>query len=279
MRFPAVDGWARGVGRALRTVGLLAAMCVTVRAQTAAVPVQAGAAAPTGGAGPVQAGFETASIRASNLTSMCFSMLPPGGTQYAVTCAPLRLLIGMAYKTNYIDGGGSALESSYDVRASTPEGVVWTMDTVRPMLRQLLAERFHLVVHAGKREISGYRLVVGKGGAKLHSVEAASVVQGQKAGEPSRNFVAPGRLQGRGMNAAGIAFLLGTVMQTPVVDRTGLQGVFNVDMRYAPDNSTDSGLPSLFTAVEEQLGLKLEPDKVVVDTVVVDHVDSSPTAN
>jgi uncharacterized protein (TIGR03435 family) len=261
MRFPELDGAARGVGRALRALGLLAVICVTARAQTTAVPVQSGAAVPVqaGGAVPDQAGFEAASIRASHLANGCFSMLPPGGTQYALTCATLRLLIGMAYKTNYIDGGGSALENSYDVRASTPDGVVWTMDTVGPMLRQLLAERFHLVVHAGKREMSGYRMVVAKGGAKLHSVEAASVVEGQKAGEPSRRSVAPGRVYGRGIDGAGIAGLLAMATQTPVVDRTGLQGVFNVDLRYAPENSTGSDLPSLFTAVEEQLGLKLEP--------------------
>ncbi len=205
-------------------------------------------------------------------------MLPPGGTHYELTCVTLRLLIEMAYKTSYIDGGGSALDTYYDLRATTPDRP-WTVDTVRPMVQQLLAERFHLVVHAGKREVSGYGMVVAKGGPKLHSVAPESVVQGQKAGESSQNFTFPGKVQGRGLAPAGIAGLLSVGMHAPVVDHTGLTGMFNIDLNYAPDNSTDSNLPSFFTAVEEQLGLRLKPEKVIVDTLVVDHADDAPTPN
>jgi uncharacterized protein (TIGR03435 family) len=208
----------------------------------------------------------------------CFSMLPPGGTQYAVTCLTLRNLIEMAYGTNYVDGGGKALDMHYDVRASTGEKP-WTQESIRPMIRQLLVQRFHLVVHSGKRELSGYQLVTAKGGPKVQSVSAESVPKGQKAGESSPNFIFPGRVQGRGVDARGIAGLFSGVLHAPVTDATGLKGIFNIDLSYAPDNSTDSNLPSFFTAVEEQLGLKLQPAKVTVDTVVIDHVDAEPTPN
>jgi len=69
------------------------------------------------------------------------------------------------------------------------------------------------------------------------------------------------------------------VEHAPVVDHTGLSGTFNIDLTYAPDSSTDSDLPSLYTAIEEQLGLKLKPEKVTVDTLVIDHVDGTPTPN
>lgn len=221
--------------------------------------------------------FETASIHPSHMSPGCFSMLPPGGTQYAVTCLTLRNLIQIAFSTNYIDGG-KELDAHYDVRASTGE-TPWTQKSIQPMMRQLLAQRFHLAVHEGKRDLSGYRLVVGKGGSKLQSISSESTPKGQKAGEGAPNFVYPGRVEGRGLGARGIADLLSVVLHAPVADDTGLKGVFNIDLKYAPDNSADSDLPSFFTAIEEQLGLKLQPGKVTVDTLVVDHVDAEPTAN
>jgi uncharacterized protein (TIGR03435 family) len=89
-------------------------------------------------------------------------------------------------------------------------------------------------------------------------------------------------VQGRGVNASGIAGLLSAVLHAPVEDHTGLSGLFNIDLRYKPDNDTDpanQNLPSFFTAVEEQLGLKLQPEKVTVDTLVIDHINAEPTPN
>jgi uncharacterized protein (TIGR03435 family) len=226
-----------------------------------------------------QPAFEAVSIRPSHLTPGCFSILPPGGTQYALSCVTVRNLIQMAYSTSYIDGGGDAVDTYYDLRAATPDGNPWTLDTVRPMMQQLLRERFHLSMHAGKRELSGYGLFAAKSGPKLQPVAPESVTQGQKAGESSQNFSAPGHAQGRGLKPSGIASLFSLVEHAPVVDHTGLSGTFNIDLTYAPDSSTDSDLPSLYTAIEEQLGLKLKPEKVTVDTLVIDHVDGTPTPN
>jgi uncharacterized protein (TIGR03435 family) len=223
--------------------------------------------------------FETSSVRPSQPTPGCFSMLPPGSTQFALTCAPLRNLIAIAYGTKYIEGGGQELDTSFDVRATTPGDKPWTQDSIRPMMRQLLAERFQLVAHQGKRDLSGYRLIVAKGGPKITPVSPDPALQGQKAGEPARNFVAPGRVQGRNVGADAIAKLLSIALQAPVTDSTGLTGIYNVDLKYAPDNNPDANLPSVFTAVEEQLGLKLQPDKVTVDTLVIDHLDAQPTPN
>lgn len=227
----------------------------------------------------IQPAFGAASIRPSHLTPGCFSMLPPGGTQYALTCVTLRTLIQMAYTNSYVDGGGATLDTYYDLRATAPDVNPLTFDAVRPMMQQLLSERFHLKMHAAKRELSGYGMFVGKTGVKLHAVAMDSLTQGQKSGEPSQNFTAPGHLQGRGLNPTGIADLLSVVEHAPVVDRTGLSGTFNIELTYAAESSTDSGLPFFFTALEEQLGLKLKPEKVTVDTLVIDHVDDIPTPN
>lgn len=228
--------------------------------------------------GTAEPTFDTASIRPSHVSMGCSSMLPPGGTQYAITCITLRNLIQMAYRTSYVEGSDKVLDTLYDVRASTGEKP-WAYDSIRPMMRQLLVQRFHLAVHDAKSERSGYRLVIAKGGPKMQLASPESIPKGQKAGEPAKNFIYPGGAQGRGYTSLGIASMLSALSHVPVTDATGLKGVYNFNLRYAPDTSTDSNLPSFFTAVEEQLGLKLEPAKVMVDTVVVDHVDAEPTPN
>ena len=248
--------------------------------------VTAAALAQQPNVGPAAA-FETASIHPVKVTPGCFSMLPPGGIQYAVTCLTLRNLIQIAYESGHVEGGGAALDATYDLRATAPGGIPWTNKTISPMMKQLLVERFHLAVHAGKRELSGYSLVVAKSGSKLKPTEADPSVRGQKAGESSANFVAPGYVQARSANSRGVAGLLGMALHAPVEDHTELSGIYNIDLRYAPESLPDSNpgkesnanLPSFFTAVEEQLGLRLQPQKVVVDTVVVDHADPEPTPN
>jgi uncharacterized protein (TIGR03435 family) len=261
----------------MRIALCLALLCATAApyAQTD-TPTQQPAATP-------DLAFETASIRPVHVTPGCYSMSPPGGSQYALTCITLRYLMGTAYNTGYIDGDKDALDNVYyDLRATTPGGTPLTAETVRPMVRQLLVQRFGLVVHPGKRELSGYGLVLAKGGSRLHPADPAKLVQGQKAGEPSQNFLYAGVVQGRGLDARGIAGLLSAVLHAPVEDHTGLSGIYNIDLRYKPDNDTDpadENLPSFFTAVEEQLGLKLQPQKVTVDTIVIDRVNPDPTPN
>jgi uncharacterized protein (TIGR03435 family) len=81
--------------------------------------------------------------------------------------------------------------------------------------------------------------------------------------------------------------LFSNALHTPVVDHTGLTGTYNIDLQYAPEslpgsnpsNESNASLPSFFTAVEEQLGLRLQSQKVAADTVVVDHADAQPTPN
>jgi uncharacterized protein (TIGR03435 family) len=214
-------------------------------------------------------------------------MLPPGGKQYAVTCLTLKSLIEIAYKSDHIQGGGPALDAYYDVRATVPGDQPWTNETIAPRMKQLLTERFHLSVHPGKLQIPGYVLLQTKSGTKLHATAPDPAAQGQKAGEGSANFIAPGYVQGRSANSKQIAGLLSAALHAPVTDQTGLAGLYNIDLQYNPDtllssnpgNESDPSLPSFFTAVEEQLGLKLQPQKITVDTVIIDHVDPEPTPN
>jgi uncharacterized protein (TIGR03435 family) len=130
-------------------------------------------------------------------------------------------------------------------------------DQLRLMLQTLLKERFQIVMHTEQREITHYELVVGKNGPKL---KESTVSPGQASGTARLDGIRSNRMQ---MNK--LAMLLSRMTRMPVLDKTGLNGFYQFDLRYANEVSpapeeTPAG-PSIFTAVQEQLGLKLESKK------------------
>ena len=140
------------------------------------------------------------------------------------------------------------------------------------MLQALLAERFGLRVHYESRIQSIDQLVVAKGGSKLKDWPAGKDPRGVSWGS---NRI---RVQGEAMER--LAFCLSDVLGRTVVDKTGLTGKYDIDLKWTPDDqqgTSDAG-PTLVTAIEEQLGLKLEAAKGPVDTLVVDHVEK-PSEN
>ncbi|MEZ2347649.1 TIGR03435 family protein [Terriglobus sp. RCC_193] len=226
--------------------------------------------------------FETAAIHPSHVTPGCAGLPSPGSSHFDATCLTLRNLLEIAFKPEYpdsIEGPQHALDTQYNIRASMPDGVTWTYESLRPLMQQLLIERFHLTYHFGSKSVSGYEITTAKSGAKLTPISPDSVKWGMKAGELAQNFFAPGHIQGRGVDADGIAGLLSLAAHLPVVNHTGLTGLFNMDLRYAPDETTSTDLPSFFTAIKEQLGLDLKPAKVPVKTIIIDHVDEVPIPN
>ena len=226
--------------------------------------------------------FETASIRPVEWRMGCFGMLPPGGTHFAISCYNLRQLIAVAWGVdpdNIQGGDASAMSTNYDIRATTPGDKPWVFASARLMLQRLLIERFHLSVHSGSRKEAGYGLFIAKGGAKLKPVVYESSKDGVTAGAPSQNYITETRIQGRQVKMNVIASLLSRAVREPVEDHTEISGFFNIDLEFAPLNGADSPLPSFFSAVEDQLGLKLKPETVTIPTLVVDHVDSAPTPN
>lgn len=114
---------------------------------------------------------------------------------------------------------------------------------------------------------------------KLTPISPDSVKWGLKAGELAQNFFGPGHIQARGIDADGIAGMLSLAARTSVVNHTGLTGLYNMDLRYAPDENPSSDQPSFPAAIKEQLGLNLKPAKVPVKTIVIDHVDEVPVPN
>jgi uncharacterized protein (TIGR03435 family) len=146
------------------------------------------------------------------------------------------------------------------------------------MLRALLEDRFKVAVHRESKEMPGYALVVAKRGFKLKPVEPGGGSDTNSTGGRVRTLTV------KRTSMASLADLLARNLDQMVVDRTGLEGVYDFQLRWTNDDqnssSTDAdAAPSLFTAIQETLGLRLQPQKVPTEIIVVDHVERVPTEN
>ena len=211
---------------------------------------------------------------------------------------PLLNVIRMAYNminsvdTEFIGVPGWAKTDRFDIEAKVDAADLDRLHKLtraerQVMLQRLLADRFGLKAHADQREQPVYLLVVAKKGPKISKVAEIdpAVIKG-----PAEGAALP-RLTDREIDAkavwmSSLAMMLTQVVHRPVLDRTGLVGNYDVALKWTPDLVGDAGLskvgsdtgPSLFTAVQEQLGLKLQPAKQNVDVLVIDHVEM-PSAN
>jgi len=217
--------------------------------------------------------FEVASVRAVPAgRAGQTTMSPFGAAQFATTNASLEYLIQLAFdvRGQQIAGKPGWLSSElYDISAKPEGDGGLSYEQLKPLLQQLLMQRFHLAIHRETKNMPGYALVVAKGGPKL---EASKGTSGMGA------IMADG-LRAQNISMQGIAAMLWFPAGAPVIDKTGIMGTYDISLSFAPEGSADSALPSLFTAVQEQMGLKLEAQKVPVQMLVIDHVDKIPTDN
>ena len=139
----------------------------------------------------------------------------------------------------------------------------------RQMLQALLSDRFQLKTHRETRELPVYVLVVAKGGAKLQAWTSNGTTVNAGNGYM--------HIQGGANSLDVLAGTLATQLGRPVVNKTAVKGTYKITLTWTPDdqaaNSSAASGPSLFTAIQEQLGLKLEAAKAPVDVLVVDHVE------
>jgi uncharacterized protein (TIGR03435 family) len=213
--------------------------------------------------------FEVASIKPSAPGARGPTFYNPTRERFVVTGITAKALIAYAYDVRefQVSGGPGWLGSDeYDIVAK-PDGDV-RGDRVLAMARALLAERFHLSLHRESKEMPVLALVVAKGGPRLRaSAGSGPEVRGGRGRFEARSVTL-------GMFAAQLA---GRVLDRPVLDRTGIAGEFDITLEWAFDPGADNG-PSIGTALQEQLGLKLEAQKGAVEVLVVDHVER-PSAN
>lgn len=200
----------------------------------------------------------------------------------------LKLLIAAAYDLNphVISSGPEWLDSEhFDITALTPGDVRPTRDEQMSMLRKLLSERFQLSFHRERRVFSIYELQVAKGGPKFPETAKPDDVPALI------NIVYPERIKlpARNVTMGEFASMLQrAVLDRPVVDKTGLTGRYDFDLEWAQDESqfdggvgaapADASAAPLFTAIQQQLGLKLVATKGPVDALTVDKAQR-PSAN
>jgi uncharacterized protein (TIGR03435 family) len=148
------------------------------------------------------------------------------------------------------------------------------LDQLLLMLQTLLTERFKLVLHREPRELSFVALTVAKSGLKMSKARPDAV-------PPSRPQI-PGRIVSSQMTLNKLTTLLSRFLRQTVLDETGLTGPYDINLQWTPENAqpTDAEQgPSVFTAVQQQLGLKLESRKAPVEVLVIDQAEKTPVAN
>jgi uncharacterized protein (TIGR03435 family) len=199
---------------------------------------------------------------------------PLGGRFSAINITLLSLLqwaYGMPEK-QILEGPSWLSSTRFDIQAEAAIGEQTksltseeSNELKRRMIQGLLADRFQLKLHQETRTLPAYDLVLAKGGSKLQP--------SQSNGKSSS--VGRTQFNGEGLTITMIAEELSKITGRVAVDKTGLTGRYDLKLRWAPDDAvtTDSDLPTLFTAVQEQLGLKLEPAKEPVPVLIVDRVE------
>jgi uncharacterized protein (TIGR03435 family) len=190
-----------------------------------------------------------------------------------------------------LTGGPSWIRSErFEIQALMPEGSpAYTLDQfmkgdapqLEKMLKALLADRFKLVVRRETKGVPGYALVPGKGGPKIALSTEADKSQFGTRRQADQNGQMANKMVGRKVEMRDFAFMLLLNTHRPVIDKTGLKGEYNFDLEFAPfdsDTPVDSTAPSLFTALQEQLGLRLESAKVPLEGLVIDRAER-PSGN
>jgi uncharacterized protein (TIGR03435 family) len=228
--------------------------------------------------------FEVASIKQHVMTGGGFIGTRISGSLVTVSISTLKRLIQNAYQVQpyQVFGGPAWLNDSapvYDITARAPSERTPTAEEARKMLQTLLADRFKLSFHRESREVPAHALVIGKNASKL-TATAGGAPSASLAMGPTR------RLTAKNMTVGQLISSISGETGRPVLDQTGLSGNYDWQLEWIanPVQSTTvepnsaSAAADLFTAVQEQLGLRLEATKTMIEVLVIDHAEK-PDAN
>jgi len=234
--------------------------------------------------------FEVASVKRSDQCEFITSIDPASVVLKGI---PLKPVLREAFKVelDQIEGPSWLDTDCFEVVAKIPAGA--TRDQVPAMLQQLLAERFKLATHKEERQRSAYALVVDKGGPKLQEDDPKKDFMGfgkpgiLKIGKPGI-----GSVKGA-LTMAKFATFLSKEGYGRVEDATGLKGTYDIELHWTsaaagppndptaapPDAAIPAPEPSLFTALRETLGLKMERRNTAIPFLIIDHIERFPTPN
>jgi uncharacterized protein (TIGR03435 family) len=277
----------------------VAAPCVYGQANTA----PGGAAQPDVTADVKVPAFDVVSIKPNKSDSgMVRIMAKPDG--YAASNVSLKMLIQSAYgiREDLISGAPSwADPARFDIDAKVAGSDVDALKNLsqeqrRSTLQPLLADRFKLKVHTETKQLPVYELVLAKGGSKLkEAIPGDTYANGIKGpdgvGRGGMMRFGPGQLTAQAVPTTSLTNMLSQQLHRTVIDKTGLTGKYDLELSWTPDQGSDpmfkgpdssqqradtapdSSGPSIFTALQEQLGLRLQSAKGPVETLVIDHVE------
>jgi uncharacterized protein (TIGR03435 family) len=247
--------------------------------------------------------FDVVSIKPNKSDSgMVRIMGKPDG--YAASNVSLKMLIQSAYgiREDLISGAPSWADSArFDIDAKVAGSDVDALKKLTPeqrrlILQPLLADRFKLKTHTETKQLPVYELVVAKGGSKLKEAAPgdtyANGIKGPDGvGRGGMMRVGRGQLNAQAVPMTSLANMLSQQLHRTVLDKTGLTGKYDIELNWTPDQGSDpmfkgpdssqqradaapdSSGPSIFTALQEQLGLRLQSAKGPVETLVIDHVE------
>jgi len=219
--------------------------------------------------------FDVATIK---LTDPAFGgiLIRLSGGKFSATGFTLKDLIAFAYsmELSQIVGGPKWLASDrYDILGKPDMDGPLSRSNAKIMLQALLADRFQLRVHPGIKEMPVYVLTVRADGSRM------KLRHDGDGGETTRLTFRGPTATGRNVSTKVLAEeLAAMVLGRPVVDRTGLTGAFDLNLKWRPETSQVNGAsaslsddPDIFTAIQEQLGLKLEARKAPAEIIIVDN--------
>jgi uncharacterized protein (TIGR03435 family) len=243
--------------------------------------------------------FEVASIKLSGPKSVRGSDGGPGTKnpeRYTFGQATLQDLLAIAYNVEYAQLSSKVPldRDQFDFAVTISPGA--SKEQFRAMMRNLLAERFHLKAHIESRELPTYVLVIAKNGPKLKEAspdtplpaEGFPQLQAGKPGLSTTFSVSNGqrvaRTTARQMPVSSLLRLIRVSMDMPAADQTGLAGTYDFTLEYAETENSDPNGPPLpvpifATAIQQQLGLQLVSKKLPFNVILVDSVDRMPTEN
>ena len=267
------------MGRIIARAGLIAFMSLGACGQVATAPSV----------------FEVASVRLNKTGTRGGSMdFSKGGERFTATNMPLGALVLVAYNVTVrqLSGPGASLSEKYDIAAKAEHAV--SADEMLHMLQALLVDRFKLVVRQETKEVPVYALTIGKGGPKLRQGDpperegATPRTPSHAGGTEPRS----GHLIFKNESMSDFAWALSRtagIGDRVVVDNTGLKGNYDFELTFERDSRPPAGAdvrepairlqgPSIFSALQEQLGLKLESKKAPIEFLIIDYVEK-PSEN
>ncbi len=265
---------------------------------------------------PGKLAFEVASIKPSQpmpMGEMRISMSADAG-MLRYTNVPLKEVIRIAYRVKQfqVQGPDWIASTHFDIVAKIPDGV--SKDQIPDMLQALLTERFKMTEHRDTKEHAIYAMVVAKGGPKLKPAEVEAAPPDGKDASPAKGGMPPrgsmmmqvdgagAHLKAPAATLANLAEMISRFSERPVVDMTGIQGQYDFDLVFSPENL--GGMPgggpgpmhppgggqpppgdapaepagSISESVQ-RYGLKLEPRKAAMEVLIVDQIEKTPTEN